>query len=275
MSASHKLVAGAEGERASPFDAMAAGYDAAFTEGLVGRLMRGLVWERLDLAFRPGQRILELGCGTGADAIHLARRGVGVLATDASQGMLDVTREKLAAAGLGDLVEVAQIGIEELPALAAASALRPPFDGALSNFGALNCVSDLRGVAAGLAGLLRPGAAAILCVMGPLAPWEWAWYGRRGQWARALRRLRRGGTPWRGLTIRYPRPGALRRAFEPWFALRRLAAVGALLPPSYAEEWARGRPALLWALARLEGRLGAAPPLPQLADHYLIELERR
>lgn len=258
----------------SPFDAMAAGYDAGFTHSLVGRLMRELVWERLDASFRPGQRVLELGCGTGEDALYLARRGVRLLATDASQGMVDVTRAKLAAAGLSGLAEARRMGIEELPALAAGGG-GPPFDGALSNFGALNCVADLRAAAAGLAGLLRPGAAAALCVMGPLVPWEWAWYAARGDWARALRRLRPGGSPWRGLTIRYPGPGALRRAFAPWFAPRRLAAVGALLPPSYAEGWARGRPALLWALARLERRLGAAPPLPQLADHYLVELVRR
>src|SRR5438105_630832 len=84
----------------------------------------------------------------------------------------------------------------------------------------------------------QPGARALLCVMGPLVPWEWGWYLAHGQPRKAFRRLRAGGTPWRGLTIRYPSAGALRRAFAPHFAARRVAAVGALIPPSYAEPWA-------------------------------------
>ncbi len=154
------------------------------------------------------------------------------------------------------------------------SSFSTPFDGALSNFGGLNCVADLPGVAAGLAGCLRPGAMALLCVMGPLVPWEWAWYLRRGQPAKAFRRLRRGGVAWRGLTIRYPSIGALRRAFAPWFRMRRVSAVGALLPPSYVEEWAAQRPRLLDRLGRWERRAETWPPLPWLADHYLLELER-
>ena len=152
---------------------------------------------------------------------------------------------------------------------------QPPFDGALSNFGGLNCVADLRAAAAGLAACLRPGAVAVLCVMGPLVPWEWAWFLGHGQPARAWRRLRPGGARWRGMTIRYPTVGGVRRAMAPAFRLRRAAAVGALLPPTYAEGWARRHPALLSRLARWERRVETWPPLPWLADHFLLELERR
>jgi hypothetical protein len=82
------------------------------------------------------------------------------------------------------------------------------------------------------------------------------------------------GVAWRGLRITYPSIEALRQAFAPWFTFRRVSAIGALLPPSYVEEWARGRPGLVWALHRLERRLEEAPPLAWLADHYLLELER-
>ena len=55
---------------------------AVFTESRLGELLRQAVWRRLDDVFRPGDRVLELDCGTGEDAVHLARRGVRVLATD-------------------------------------------------------------------------------------------------------------------------------------------------------------------------------------------------
>ena len=78
----------------SAFDDLADGYDAAFTDTAVGRALRALVWSRLDAVFQPGQQILELGCGTGEDAVRLACRGVKVLATDLSPRMIAVAQEK-------------------------------------------------------------------------------------------------------------------------------------------------------------------------------------
>jgi SAM-dependent methyltransferase len=258
----------------SPFDSMAADYDRSFSDTLIGTLMRRAVWRRLDACFRSGERVLELNCGTGEDAIYLGRRGVRVLATDIAPAMLDVTRGKVVQAGLERLVETQQLAIEDLRLSSPQERIANQFDGALSNFGGLNCVADLAGVAAGLATCLRPGALALLCIMGPLVPWEWAWFLRRGQPGQAFRRLWRGGVAWRGLTIRYPSPWELRRAFAPAFRLRRASAVGVLLPPSYAEGWAARHRRLLDHLNRWERRLEALPPLPWLADHYLLELER-
>ena len=258
-------------DAASAFDALAADYDRGFTASAIGERMRRAVWRRLDQAFQPGERVLELNCGTGEDAVHLARRGVGVLATDASPAMLAAARAKVALAGLGGLVATRRLAIERLAELRG----EPPFDGILSNFGGLNCVADLAAAAGAMAGVVRPGGRAMLCLMGPMVPWEWAWFVARGEPGKAARRLRRGGVDWRGLTVRYPTIGAVRRTFAGHFRTRRVAAIGALLPPSHAEPWAQRHPRLLAMLDRWERRLEAVPPLPWLADHYLIELERR
>jgi hypothetical protein len=145
----------------------------------------------------------------------------------------------------------------------------------LSNFGGLNCVSaPLGDVFSRLASCVRPGGFALLCVMGPRVPWEWLWYLARRQPHVAFRRMRAEGTMWRGVRVSYPSIRALTRASAPWFVRRRVAAVGALVPPSYAEAWAQRHPRLLDSLERLERRAETAWPLPSLADHYLIELER-
>ena len=99
---------------ASPFDAMAADYDRAFTQSAIGRRLRAATWRWLDAGFAAGDRVLELNCGTGEDALHLARRGVRVLATDRSGAMLAATRAKIAGAGLAGQVDTALLALEDV-----------------------------------------------------------------------------------------------------------------------------------------------------------------
>lgn len=223
--------------------------------------MRAAVWRRLAVRFADGDHVLELNCGTGVDASWLAQRGVAVLATDASEGMVQAARRRGVAAELLDAAAVEQLEAG-------------PFDGALSNFGGLNCVADLQAVAKGLATKVRPDGTVVLCVMGPVVPWEWLWYLARLQPGKAFRRLR-ASTEWRGITIRYPSAGSVRRVFEPWFSCERTWALGALVPPSYAEPLARRLPRLVSALDRVERRVETWVPMVAIADHYVLELRRR
>jgi hypothetical protein len=121
--------------------------------------------------------------------------------------------------------------------------------------------------------MLRPGAVAILCIMGPKVPWEWLWFLAHGQPGAAFRRLRRS-REWSGIAVRYPSITTAVRAFAPDFRLLRVSAIGALLPPPYTEGVLGRHPRLLGALGRIERRWENRWPLPQLADHYLLELER-
>lgn len=265
----------------SPFDDLAADYDRSFTHTPLGRMMREAAWRRIDARFAAGDHVLELNCGTGEDAIHLAQRDVHVLATDASMAMVQVARDKVNRIGVQNRVTVHTLAIEEIvgsfqdlegerPKYA-----RSRFDGVLSNFGGLNCVSDWRMVSAGLAGCVRKGGFALLCLMGPRCAWEWGWFLRQGEFQKAFRRRQPEGTYWRGMTIRYPSVTRMRRAFASEFRLVRVSAIGALLPPTYAAEWAARNPRILARLNIWERRLERLWPLVACADHYLLELERR
>jgi len=225
--------------------------------------MRAAVWRRTDRLVPAGSRVLELNCGTGVDAAHLAARGVQVLATDIAAGMVTQAR--------GRGVEAVQCAAEDVGALEGEPFT---FDGALSNFGGLNCVADLGMVAAGLARSVRPGGTVLLCVMGPAVPWEWGWYLAHLRPGKAFRRFR-ASTEWRGLTIRYPSVRSLRRTFHPWFTCERTWALGTLVPPSYAEPLAARLPGVVRVLDRIERRIERWWPVVQLADHYVVELRRR
>jgi SAM-dependent methyltransferase len=253
--------------QARAFDDLAADYDATFSDSALGRTLRSLVWSRLEQLFRPPQRVLELGCGTGVDALALARRGVEVVAIDASPGMIQIARQKAAPPG--------RVAFHCLPMERLSGAFEGQlFDGVLSNFGAVNCVPDLRTLVSDVALCLRPGAHLVWVVMGRHVPWEWAWFLSRGEWSKAWRRLAEGGVSWRGLTIRYPTPGEVAGLLRPHFSIDRIAPLGVALPPSYAGEWLARRPRLSKVLTDLEYRAQSRSALARVADHYIVEATR-
>ncbi len=57
-------------------------------------------------AVRSGGPVVELGVGTGRIAVPTAAAGIHVIGVDASQGMLDVARERAELAGVSELVDL-------------------------------------------------------------------------------------------------------------------------------------------------------------------------
>lgn len=259
---------------AAPFDAIAARYDETFTKSRIGYAQRASVWKELEKAFHPGESVLEIGCGTGVDACFLAERGVTVVACDSSPQMLNVAIRRVRENGRDRSVRPQLLAAEDLASLQGRS-----FDGAFSNFGALNCVEDLRQLARDLAILLKPGATALLCWMGPCCMWEIAWYLAQGNPAKAFRRLRRGGVTARlseraSVRVHYPSIGRLRRIFTPEFRLVSFKGVGVSVPPTYLEHWANRVPRLFDLSMRADLFLGRCPGIRGFADHILVEFRR-
>jgi SAM-dependent methyltransferase len=191
----------------TPFDAAAPSYAALWSDTPNGRAQREQVWRAIGALFRPGDRVLDLGCGTGDDALHLEQRGVQVTGIDASRAMVGEAVRRG--------VDARCLAIEDLARLDAA-----PFDGALSNFAALNCVAELEPVAAELARRIVPGGFLALCVFSRFYPREWL--ARPSvAWARA-----RGRATWRGMPVYYRSARQMRRAFAPHFRLVSRQSIG-------------------------------------------------
>ena len=233
----------------APFDAVADRYDETFTSSRIGRAQRAAVWNELAKAFRPGDRVLEIGCGTGVDACFLAERGVRVTACDSSSQMIALATRRIQENGLQKLVQPLVLRAEDIATLPTEEL----FDGAFSNFGALNCVEDLQQLARDLAKLLNPGATALLCWMGPYCLWEMIWYLASRKQDKAFRRLHRDGvtaTIADGAFVRvhYPSVRLLARTFAPEFRLKSVKGIGVAVPPSYLEPWAQRHPRLLRTL---------------------------
>lgn len=72
------------------------------------------VYDRLTAHIKEEDRVLDLGCGTGALALRAAKMGAKVKAIDINPGMLDIARSKSEAERLSQNVEFAEMGAAEL-----------------------------------------------------------------------------------------------------------------------------------------------------------------
>ena len=256
----------AEAPSPAPFDALAAGYDSTFSESLLGRLLRDSVHEEMTGAFRAGDHVLDLGCGTGEDARRLAERGVRVYGIDLSTEMVKLARAKTT--GLDVRLEVGDLSDLHV------SAGDGAFNGALANFGSLNSVRSCGALARSLGRLVRPGGRVFLVVMGRWCPWEWLWYASRGSLRTALRRLRGSAGSSAG-TVYYPSPDELIEVFAGSFEHVRTCGIGVLLPPTSASDLVARHGAFFRRAARLERRIRHTAAAARFNDHFLLELRRR
>jgi len=256
------------------FDAIAQDYDRIFTHSRLGSAHRSLVHERLRRYLRKGQRILDLNCGTGEDAVYLASLGMCVVACDISECMIDIAGEKAAHRGYVGQIEFAVCANERLSTLGRQGS----FDAVLSNFGGLNCTEDLHGVARQLSRLVRPGGRLFLCLIGRVCAWEIVWYAARAKWRKAFRRLdpraTRASVGGESVYIHYPSRRDMKQAFGPWLRLESWRGIGIVLPPSWLAYRFESRPRLVNLLRQVDRGLGAVPALRGLADHVLFEFVR-
>jgi ubiquinone/menaquinone biosynthesis C-methylase UbiE len=256
------------------WDLTAENYDRTFSETVIGRAQRDAVWRELDKNFRPGMRILELNCGTGVDAVHLAARGVGVVACDLSSKMIDAARQRLGPTGHDALVDFRVLATEEMDSLAGDA----PFDGAFSNFSGFNCVQDISQAARDLARLLKPGAKTLLCMVGRFSLWEVAWRLAEGKPNLALHSFRRKPTTHvsaqGALSVHYPSVSDMRWMFAPEFRLRGWKGIGVAVPPSCLEPLARRLPGVVGVLAKIDRYISRAPIFRSMGDCVLLQFER-
>jgi ubiquinone/menaquinone biosynthesis C-methylase UbiE len=117
----------------------------------LGRLDKA--YDRLASHIERGQRVLDIGCGTGALTLRAAQRGAKVKGIDINAQMLEIAEQRVKSAGCTESIELAEMGVAELDAEEALS-----YDTVMCGL----CLSELSGdevryTLKQVARILRPG----------------------------------------------------------------------------------------------------------------------
>lgn len=82
-------------------------YEQISVHGAIYRKRLEIVLEWIDeLAIPRGEKVLEIGCGSGRCTVALAQRNYLVHAMDSAAGMVDSTHERVGQAGVGSSVSI-------------------------------------------------------------------------------------------------------------------------------------------------------------------------
>ncbi len=98
------------GEVAEAFDSASEEYDYTIKNNFINMWIRERSIQELLAHATPNDVLLEVGCGTGAEAIEISRHVAGVVATDISPGMIALLRRKIEAKGVSNRVSALQLG---------------------------------------------------------------------------------------------------------------------------------------------------------------------
>ena len=234
------------------FDRHAPTYDHVFR----GAKVRSAVWQIADRAFSPGMKILDIGCGTGDDALHFVDRGIDVTAIDISPEMIAQLERKSAGKVQCEVADMRSFD---------PGGCR--FDGVFSNFSALNCVADLDWLKRVP---LVSGAHAVFTVMGRIYPLETAVFLLKGKPRKAFRRLGRssnGVVEGVEFTVYYHSIRAIQKALGNNFELLEVRGLRSLMPAPHLDHLERFR---LFRLLEPVDRWICAHRLTAVyADHFV------
>ncbi len=150
------------------------------------------------LSLRPGQRVLEVGCGLGVDAVAMAARGPAVVGTDASEAMVQRAWSSLAQQHNDTSVHVSFRQVREQDLLGALG--EGSFDSVYSQR-VLEHVFNMRDTIGRLARVVRPGGRVVV------AEPDWGSYvidHPNREMTRTLQRIfqRQVPHPWAGRKLR-------------------------------------------------------------------------
>lgn len=260
---------------AEAFSKQSAVFDKEYSNNTIIQYKRKRVREHFLQLLAPNSSILELNCGTGEDALFFAQQGHHVHATDVSERMLSKLAAKLASSAYADKITTEACSFNQLDALEN----KGPFDAIFSNFGGLNCASNLQCVLASFSTLLKPGGHVTLVIIPKFCLWESLLF-FKGQFKTATRRFfsskgRKAHIEGVHFKCWYYNPRFVINCLKEEFELQKLEGLCTIVPPSYMEGFPEKHPKLYRYLVKKEEALKASWPWRSIGDYFIISLRKK
>lgn len=249
------------------YDAAAKVYDAKLDSGFISARIRKYLRAKVISENPEGSNLLDIGCGTGAEAIYFAERGFNISGIDISQGMLNEAELKVNTKNLRDKVKLQKLNAEDLSVFGDNS-----FDGAYSNFNVVNHMENPVMFINELYRVLKPGGKFFTVMLGKRCPSEAGAYVLRLNFSKAFKKLvnRTYDFP---AHIKLYTPVEIKKMFEDKFKASGIKGFGLLLPPD--QFYKKGKLSGIFSLfGALEKSFNAIYPFYNFCDHIIIEFRK-
>jgi ubiquinone/menaquinone biosynthesis C-methylase UbiE len=258
----------------SDFDVAAPQYDTIFTYSNIGKAQRRLVFKYINPIVTPEKKlsILELNCGTGADAIAFANMNHDVIASDISAGMITVAKAK-------EYPKNLEFKVQDINTITKDTFDRK-FDLIYSNFGGVNCLSkeQLQTFLEKSADLLLPNGKLVLVLMPKNCLWERLYFTLKGDKTKANRRNTTesvvANVDGVGVETWYYNPKDITPIANDFYVTKTVKPIGVTIPPSYLENSFVAKFPILNIFKGLDSILTTSS-LAKYADHFLMIFDKK
>lgn len=256
------------------FDIASLNYDETFTFSKIGKAQRKRVFKCLNPIINNDKKlsILELNCGTGEDAIYFGNLGHEVLATDISEGMIDIAKNKIRSANV-------IFKTQDITAISKAT-LNKKFDLIFSNFGGFNCLSrtQIDNFLKDANELLNPNGKIVLVIMPKNSLWERIYFTLKGDFREAKRRQTNNyiNANVDGIEVKtwYYNPKEIQTLTKKEYVTNNIKPIGLSIPPSYLEKSFFSNQ-LFMSVYKVIDLVFTSSFWAKYADHFLIELTKK
>jgi SAM-dependent methyltransferase len=260
----------------SAFDSAAEEYDFTISNNYINTWIRERTIHELLRLTRPEDILVEIGCGTGAEAIVIARKVSQIVATDISSQMINLLRTKIRAKGLErKIIPIMASAAEILSINRVLDGRKPRI--VYSFNGALNCEPRLARFVDGLHSILADDGYFVCTIRNSICLSEAISHAAVLQFDRmAPRKSQPIMVSVGGLDIPsvYYSPSAFTQLFSGKFKLEKLIGIPSIMPPAYLSDYVVKFKRLSGLLEKFESTLSGHFPLNRLGDQTLYVFKK-
>ncbi len=253
------------------FSKQAQQFDRLNDMNCINSYCRNLIYKTAEKFLVKNDSILELNCGTGIDAIYFSKNH-SVTATDGALGMVNILRDKIKEEAISN-IEVRQLPFENLYQIK-----DKKYDFIFSNFGGLNCTSQLNNVLKQLPALLNENGKIMLVIMPPVSIWEHLHIFSLN-FKVAFRRWRKDGAAAsvENVTFKsyYYSAKYIIKNLQPEMNILHMQGLCNIMPPEFMHHYLTNKPKLRKWLGRADSFLGGYFPFTQIGDYSIIVMRKK